>query len=174
MLSIVIDQYKVLHDRRRSNSLSGGMLAISIARVPHSWTSIHPNTHIQRSRSITIFRQDRTLKMYSKSIAAAMLLALTSTAQAYVTVKLFQDNDCQTPVVGSGQTTVNSGTCDTGPFETGWSSAMIIDNTNSPAGTLTFYTRNDCAAGTSHGYSSANYACLNNFGFTANAVGLGG
>ncbi|KAH8166434.1 hypothetical protein CIB48_g1795 [Xylaria polymorpha] len=100
-------------------------------------------------------------------------LALSG-VQAYVTLELYQDNNCQTPIPGTGQTTVNSGSCDTN-VGTGWSSAKVLDNKDSPAGTLTFYTRNNCAAGgQNHGYSSANFACLNNFGFVANAVGLAG
>ncbi|KAK8017146.1 hypothetical protein PG991_008222 [Apiospora marii] len=89
-------------------------------------------------------------------------------------MNLFSDNACQDPVPGSGWTTVNSGSCDAN-VGTGWQSARITDNRDSPAGTLTFYTHNDCAAGqSSHGYSAANFACLNNFGFVANAVGLTG
>lgn len=89
-------------------------------------------------------------------------------------MQLFQDNDCQTLVSGDGVTTVNSGSCDTN-VATGWSSAKVTDNGDSPAGTLTFYTRNNCAAGqSSHGYSSANFDCLKDFGFVANAVGLAG
>ncbi|KAI0472232.1 hypothetical protein F4859DRAFT_483548 [Xylaria cf. heliscus] len=94
--------------------------------------------------------------------------------QAYVTLELYQDNDCQTLIPGTGQTTVNSGSCDTN-VSPGWSSARIINNQDSPSGTLTFYTRNNCAAGqSSHGYNAGNFACLNNFGFVANAVGLVG
>ncbi|KAI1131659.1 hypothetical protein F5Y10DRAFT_262036 [Nemania abortiva] len=104
--------------------------------------------------------------------ANILTLLAVAGAQAYVTMNLYSDNDCTNLIPGSGQTTVNSGTCDTN-VGTGWSSARIIDDTGSPAGTLTFYTRNSCT-GTSHGYSSANFACLNNFGFVANAVGLAG
>ncbi|KAK8108375.1 hypothetical protein PG984_014176 [Apiospora sp. TS-2023a] len=105
---------------------------------------------------------------------AQALLLFPGAAQAYVTMNLFQDNDCRVPVPGSGWTRVDSGTCDTN-VATGWQSAIITDNRDSPAGTLTFYNRNNCAAAQpSHGYSSANFACLNNFGFVANAVGLAG
>ena len=62
------------------------------------------------------------------------LLAMTA-VQGYVTMKLFQDSNCQTLVPGDGQTTVFSSTCDTN-VGTGWSLALIIDNTGSPAGTL--------------------------------------
>ncbi len=107
------------------------------------------------------------------SLVVLAALAITG-AQADVTMTLYQDNDCQTPVPGSGQTTVNSGTCDSN-VATGWSSAKITDNRGSPAGTLTFYNRNNCAVQQpSHGYSSANMACLRDFGFVANAVGLVG
>ncbi|KAK8057941.1 hypothetical protein PG996_011878 [Apiospora saccharicola] len=117
--------------------------------------------------------------MHSHSPLVGVALALTQAlllfpgaAQGYVTMSLFSDNDCQVPVPGSGSTTVNSGSCDTN-VGTGWLSAQITDDRDSPAGTLTFYTNNNCAAGqSSHGYSSANFACPNNFGFVANAVGL--
>ncbi|KAH8805991.1 hypothetical protein F5884DRAFT_467632 [Xylogone sp. PMI_703] len=113
-----------------------------------------------------------TSKMHANIFyLVALPLAMTA-VQASVTMNLYQDNNCQDPVPGDGWTFVSSGTCDTN-VATGWSSAMITDNSGSPAGTLTFYSRNACA-GTSHGYSSANYACLNNFGFVANAVGLAG
>ena len=109
------------------------------------------------------------------SLASLTLAVLAAnSAIASVTMNLYSDNDCTEPVPGAGWTTVDSGTCDEN-VSTGWSSAMITDNGDSPAGTLTFYNANNCAAGQpSHGYSSANYACLNNFGFTANAVGLAG
>lgn len=109
------------------------------------------------------------------ALALTQALALfPGAARGYVTMNLFSDNDCKNPVPGSGWTTVNSGSCDTN-VATGWMSARITDNRDSPAGTLTFYNNNNCAAGQpSHGYSSANYACLNNFGFVANAVGLAG
>lgn len=95
-------------------------------------------------------------------------------ARGDVIMNLYQDNDCQIPVPGAGWTEVNSGSCDTN-VATGWSSAKITNNGGSPAGTLTFYTRNNCAvAQLNHGYSSANFDCLNNFGFVANAVGLVG
>lgn len=98
------------------------------------------------------------------TLALPLLLA-ANTAHASVTMNLYQDNNCETPVPGSGWTTVNSGSCDTN-VATGWQSALITDDSGSPAGTLTFYTNNNCAAGqSSHGYSSANFACLNNFGF---------
>ncbi|KAJ2989169.1 hypothetical protein NUW58_g3607 [Xylaria curta] len=107
------------------------------------------------------------------TILAAPLLFVAG-AQGYVSMYLYQDNDCKTLIPGTGMTTVNSGSCDTN-VRTGWSSAKIISNQDSPAGTLTFYTNNNCAAGQqSHGYSSGNFACLNNFGFVANAVGLAG
>ncbi|KAF2260668.1 hypothetical protein CC78DRAFT_584573 [Lojkania enalia] len=105
---------------------------------------------------------------------ASIPLVAMPVAQAFVTLALFQDNDCQTPIPGAGTTTVNSGSCDTN-VDVGWSSAMVIDNTDSPAGTLTFFERNNCAvAQPSKGFSSANFACLNNFGFVANAAGLVG
>ena len=112
----------------------------------------------------------------SLKVALTLIIASAGTGgvNANVTLKLFQDNNCQTPVPGTGQTFVVSGTCDTN-VATGWSSALIVDKGGSPAGTLTFYNRNNCAAAQpSHGYSSANFACLNNFGFVANAVGLAG
>jgi hypothetical protein len=114
--------------------------------------------------------------MYALSLPALLAapLLIIGGAHGYVTMQLFQDNNCQILIPGSGQTTVNSGTCDTN-VHPGWSSAKILSNKDSPAGTLTFYTNNNCAAAQkSHGYSSANYACLNNFGFVANAVGLAG
>ncbi|KAI0812202.1 hypothetical protein GGR55DRAFT_704066 [Xylaria sp. FL0064] len=99
---------------------------------------------------------------------------LCAGAQRYVNMYLYQDNDCQTLIPGFGQTTVNSGSCDAN-VRTGWSSAKIISDTDLPAGTLTFYNSNNCAVDhPSYGYSSANYACLNNFGFVADAVGLVG
>jgi hypothetical protein len=107
------------------------------------------------------------------SFVAVPIIAMTA-VQAGVTMNLYQDNDCTVPVPGSGSTTVNSGSCDTN-VGTGWLSALITDDSGSPAGTLTFYNNNNCAAGQpSHGYSAANFACLNNFGFVANAVGLVG
>lgn len=42
-----------------------------------------------------------------------------------------------------------------------------------PAGTITFYTRDTCA-GLSYGCSAANFDCLTGFGFVAKAVGLEG
>ncbi|KAK7917925.1 hypothetical protein PG985_009799 [Apiospora marii] len=87
---------------------------------------------------------------------AQALVLFPGAARGSVTMNLFSDNACQGPVPGSV-------------------AARITDNRDSSAGTLTFYTHNDCAADqSSHGYSSANYTCLNNFGFVANAVGLVG
>ncbi|KAI0145633.1 hypothetical protein GGR57DRAFT_506824 [Xylariaceae sp. FL1272] len=101
-------------------------------------------------------------------------LLLATGTRAYVKMHLYQDNNCKTLIPGSGQTTVNSGSCESN-VHVGWSSAKIISDPGSPAGTLTFYTRNNCAVGQkSHGYSAANFDCLSNFGFVANAVGLVG
>ena len=106
------------------------------------------------------------------SLVAIPLLAMT--AQASVTMNLYSDNNCQTLIPGDGTTSVTSGTCDEN-VSTGWSSALITDNGGDNGDTLTFYTANNCAAGGSnHGYSSGNFACLKNFGFVANAVGLAG
>lgn len=104
---------------------------------------------------------------------SSLVVSLLAVAkvQASVTMNLYSDGNCQTQF---GTTTVNSGTCDEN-VTPGWSSAMITNNDGSPAGTLTFYTNNNCAAAQpSHGYSSANFACLEAFGFVANAVGLAG
>ncbi|KAK5629874.1 hypothetical protein RRF57_005589 [Xylaria bambusicola] len=102
------------------------------------------------------------------SVLAAPLL-LAARTQVKVTMRLYQDNNCQTLIPGTGNTTVNDQTCDTN-VRTGWSSAHIIYGNY---GTLTFYSRNNCAAiQPSHGYDASNYDCLNNFGFVANAVGF--
>ena len=113
--------------------------------------------------------------MFTKAISlAAAQLLLVQGVLGNVRMNLYADNDCQVPMEGEGWTFVVSGTCDTN-VHPGWASALITDNGGSPAGTLTFYNDNNCAAGQpSHGYSSANFACLNNFGFVANAVGLAG
>ena len=108
-----------------------------------------------------------------KLLALVAIQCLVAAVHGDVTLALFQDNDCVTPVPGSGTTTVTDGSCDTN-VSTGWSSAKIVGNDGIDFGTLTFYTKRDCGCPTcgSHGYSRGNFNCLNNFEFVANAVGL--
>ncbi|GAW20370.1 hypothetical protein EKO27_g8152 [Xylaria grammica] len=116
------------------------------------------------------------------ALAASLLLTYASPVHPKrkdrcITMALYQDNDCQIPVPGTGNTTVNAGTCDTN-VKTGWLSAIIIANNELdldpkwPHGPE-FYERNNCAVGQKrHGYSGKMGPCLRNFGFVANAVGL--
>ncbi|KAK4445809.1 hypothetical protein QBC34DRAFT_383961 [Podospora aff. communis PSN243] len=108
--------------------------------------------------------------MQIKSIAMIPLL-LAAKAYAGVDIALYQDNDCGLPIPGTGQTYVQSGTCND-HLGTGWMSARIL-RTDSPAGTLTFYSPGGCH-GTNKGFSAQNFDCLRNFGFVANAAGLVG
>ena len=104
------------------------------------------------------------------AFAGPVLLA--TGAWSAVTLNLYQDNNCQDPVPGSGSTTVNSDSCDTNP-STGWSSAKITNNEGVGNGTVTFYTEDSCRAGpASKGFSSNDMGCLKDYGFVANAVGF--
>ncbi|KAF2161021.1 hypothetical protein M409DRAFT_28628 [Zasmidium cellare ATCC 36951] len=112
------------------------------------------------------------MKLYMLAIVPALVLSDTSYK---ATVSLYQDTACQTPVVGSGNTVVDGDTCDTGPFETGWSSAQVVNAADLPSeGTITFYTKNNCGCPScgSHGYAAQDSGCLTDFGFSANAVGF--
>lgn len=112
-----------------------------------------------------------TMKYFFSLIALA---AFATAEHVDATVSLYQDTACATPVPGSGFTVVDFDTCDTGPFQTGWSSAKVTNAGDlSQDGTITFYTKNDCGCPTcgSHGYTSNDSGCLTDFGFTANAIG---
>ncbi|KAL1852482.1 hypothetical protein Daus18300_012163 [Diaporthe australafricana] len=109
--------------------------------------------------------------MYARIPSVIVSLLAITGARAKVVMDLYSDGDCANKI---GSANVDSGTCMTW-FTPGWSSAKITDDSGSPAGTLTFYTNNNCAAGQSkHGYSAANFDCLRDFGFVANAAGLAG
>ncbi|KAF2168241.1 hypothetical protein M409DRAFT_21679 [Zasmidium cellare ATCC 36951] len=109
----------------------------------------------------------------TKALMLASLAALVLAQGPDATISLYQDTACQTPVPGAGYTVVYPLSCDTGPFQTGWSSARIV-NELTQGGTITFYTENECGCPTcgSHGYSASDNGCLTEFGFTANAVGF--
>ncbi|PNP43369.1 hypothetical protein TGAMA5MH_04826 [Trichoderma gamsii] len=98
------------------------------------------------------------------------MTTLTSFAQAgSVGVDLFHDGNCQDQFKAI---TVYGETCYTGS-SVGWSS-MRVNKYDTLGGELTAYTKNNCGdplAG-SHGYTVSLGACLKDFGFVANAVGL--
>ncbi|KAK7703187.1 hypothetical protein SLS64_009163 [Diaporthe eres] len=109
--------------------------------------------------------------MFTNILSVVVPFLAIAGAKADVVMTLYSDGDCTNEL---GSANVNSGSCMTW-FKPGWSSAKITDDSGSPAETLTFYTNNNCAAGqSSHGYSAANFDCLRDFGFVANAAGLAG
>ncbi|KAI0512521.1 hypothetical protein F5B22DRAFT_648624 [Xylaria bambusicola] len=99
----------------------------------------------------------------------AVHLLLAAGIQGKVTMRLYQDNNCETLVPGTGNTSVEANSCDTN-VRTGWSSAKIIKGNY---GTVTFYSHNNCAPSQpNHGYEAVSSDCLKDFGFVANAVGF--
>ncbi|KAI1324460.1 hypothetical protein F5Y16DRAFT_402423 [Xylariaceae sp. FL0255] len=104
----------------------------------------------------------------------ATALVLASGTHATYVLAVFWDKNCTTPVNGTGQTEVLSGTCDSN-VKGGFNSAQVLHKWNSPAGTITYYSNDFCAGGFGSyeiSFINPGYDTCHDFGFTAHAVSL--
>lgn len=137
----------------------------------HTLILVTASTHTTRAKHFTMSKRHSYifLTMMFTSFITAMATLVSFAQAGSVGVDLFHDGNCQDQFKAI---TVYGETCYTGS-SVGWSS-MRVNKYDTLGGELTAYTKNNCGnplAG-SHGYTVSLGACLKDFGFVANAVGL--